>query len=369
VAVESVIAWRLTRHHLLDDSPVDPVTVSSDLCGVHAQIASAAELALAVRVHGLKPGQIAALLQSRKLVKTWAMRGTLHYFPARDMPLWIAALRQRVPYERPVWQRGFNVTPAQMERLMAAIRKALDGRSLTREELDDAVVRLTDGSLRGRLRSGWGELLKPAAYQGLLCFGPPRGRNVTFVRPDQWIRGWKDSKLTTEVALAEVGRRYLHTYGPASHEHFASWWGGTPADGRRVFRSLGEETTELDLDGERVVALTADLPAIESARLPRAHVRLLGHFDPYKVAVRPRRIFVPDQFYERVYRKAGWMSPVVLEQGRAVGVCEAKKAPRQISVTVAPFARLNAATLKAVRSEAERLAPFLGGGAVELTVS
>jgi hypothetical protein len=369
VAVESVIAWRLARQHLKDRSESDAVAVASDLAGVHAQIASAAELALAVRVKDLEPGRVGALLDKRELVKTWAMRGTLHYFAARDLPLWIAALRHRVPYERPVWQRGFNVTLQQMETLMAAIGKALDGRSLTREELDDAVVKLTDGTLRGRLRSGWGELLKPAAYQGLLCFGTPRGRNVTFVRPNQWLRRWKDSPLTTDQALAEVARRYLHTYGTASHEHFGAWWGSTPADGRRVFRSLADELVELDLDGDRVSALSSDLRAIRSAQLPRTHIRLLGHFDPYKVGVRPRRIFVPDAFYDRVYLKAGWMSPVVLEQGRAVGVWEAKKGPREIAVAVAPFARLSPSTIKAVRAEAERLAPFLGGGAVELSVA
>ena len=345
------------------------MAVASDVAGVHAQIGAAAELALAVRADGLKPGHVASLLERRELVKTWAMRGTLHYFAARDMPLWIAALRARVPYQRPVWQRGFNVTLDQMERLMAAIEKALDGGALTREELDQAVVKLTDGTLRGRLRSGWGELLKPAAYQGLLCFGPPRGRNVTFVRPDQWVRHWTDSTLTTEQALGQIGRRYLHTYGPASHEHFAAWWGCTPAEGRRVFRSIEDELTEVDLDGERVSGLSSDLPAIQRARLPRAHLRLLGHFDPYKVGVRPRRIFVPDEFYDRVYLKAGWMSPVVLQQGRAVGTWEAKKGPRQTAVTVAPFASLSQGTLKAVRAEAERLAPFLGGGVIEVRLA
>jgi hypothetical protein len=85
------------------------------------------------------------------------------------------------------------------------------------------------------------------------------------------------------------------------------------------------------------------------------------------VGVRPRRIFVPGAFYDRVYLKAGWMSPVILEQGRAVGIWEAKKGPRKITVTVVPFAPLSPATLRAVRAEAERLAPFLGGGTVELS--
>jgi hypothetical protein len=375
IPVESVLAWRLQHHHLAKRarpgrSSDGVVQVVRDLCGAHAQLASAAELALATRIDGLKPGVIGRLVtEERRLVKTWAMRGTLHYIAAEDMPLWIAALKDRVPYRQPVWQRGFKVTLAQMETLMEAIWKALDGRELTREELDDEVVRLTDGSLAGRLRSGWGELLKPAAYQGLLCFGASRGRNVTFARPDQWVPGWKEVELSTEEAMAEVGRRYLRTYGPASHEHFAAWWGGPPAAGRRVFKALAEELVELDLEGERVSALKRDLRRIESARMPDDDVRLLPHFDPYKVGVRQRSLFVPDAYYDRVYLKAGWMSPVVLEKGRAVATWEADKRGRATTITVTPFEKLSRRTQRAVKDEAARLGPFLGTGSVHVQLA
>ena len=369
IPVESVIAWRLSRHHLLERSGRDPEKIASDLFGIHAQIASAAEFASAVRAERLTPGRVGALLTERRtLVKTWAMRGTLHLFAARDMPLLIAALSGRVPYRQGAWQRGFNVTLEQMEGLMRAVRRALEDGPMTREELDDAVVKLTDGSLRGRLRSGWGELLKPAAYEGVLCFGPPRGRNVTFVRPDKWIPGWTEPTQSREEALVEVARRYLRTYGPASFDHFGAWWGAARATARRAFRDLADELTEVELDGDRVAALRSELPSIEAAALPRSHVRLLGYFDPYEVGVRPRRIFVPEAFYDRVYLKQGWMAPVVLEKGRAVGVWAAKKGPRQTILRIVPFGKLSKPTLRAAREEAERLAPFLGGGGLEIVV-
>jgi DNA glycosylase AlkZ-like len=335
--------------------------VAADLCGVHAQISSAAELALADRVDGLGPGRVGELIDpQRALVKTWAMRGTLHLFAADDLPLWVAALQTRVAYRKPYWQRGFKVTLAQMEALMEAVSQALDGRVLTREELDTEVARLTDGSLAGRLRSGWGELLKPAAYEGRLCFGPPRGRHVTFARPDQWVPGWRPWKGSPEEAVEEVARRYLHVYGPASHEHFAAWWGIDAAEGRRVFARLGDELVELDLDGERVQAVAADLDGIEAAGSPPPHVRLLGHFDPFEVGVRPRSLFVPDAFYDRVYLKAGWMAPVVLVAGRAVGTWAAEKQGRRTVVTASPFEKFGRTTQTGIRREAERLAPFLG---------
>jgi hypothetical protein len=369
IAVGSVIGWRLGRHHLLERTKVDPVRIARDLFGIHAQIASAAELAVAVRSDGLRPGRVGALIaEKRDLAKAWAMRGTLHYFAPEDLALWVAAVRERKPYLQPAWQRGFKVSLQQMEALLAAIPRALDGRALTREELDDEVARLTDGSLRGRLKSGWGELLKPAVQQGLVCFGPARGQNVTFVRPDQWIAGWKPMKLTPEDALRQIARRYLHTYGPASHEHFAAWLGTRPAEGRRAFKGLAEagELVDLDLAGDRVVALAADLPAMRSASVPVDHLRLLGRFDPYKIGVRPRGIFVPDAYYDRVYLKQGWMSPVVLRAGRAVATWDAARGGRRTTVSISPFVSLPKRALDDAEREARRLAPFLGGGEVDV---
>jgi hypothetical protein len=90
-----VAAWRASRHHLDGRVPRRRMLdVVSDLCGLHAQVMSSAELTLWARVEGLRTGDLAtALWQDRSLVKKWAMRGTLHLFRASEHPLWTAALR------------------------------------------------------------------------------------------------------------------------------------------------------------------------------------------------------------------------------------------------------------------------------------
>ena len=86
---EQVRAWRLRRHFLAERAPsAAMLEVASRLCGVHAQVMSSAELTLLARIDGLEPGAVdAALWQDRTLVKTWAMRGTLHLFPAGELGL------------------------------------------------------------------------------------------------------------------------------------------------------------------------------------------------------------------------------------------------------------------------------------------
>jgi hypothetical protein len=109
---DQVIAWRTARHHLDERVPATAMLeVVSGLCGLHAQIMSSAELSLWARVEGLEPGAVQrSLWEERSLVKTWAMRGTLHLLPSAAFPLWQAARSTTGLWETGAWQRGFGVT-------------------------------------------------------------------------------------------------------------------------------------------------------------------------------------------------------------------------------------------------------------------
>ena len=88
-----VHAWRMTQHGLSPRfSSQDVVGAVTRTAGIQAQVMSAAELALCTRVEGFAPHDVqSAIFQDRTLVKTWAMRGTLHLLSARELPLYVAA--------------------------------------------------------------------------------------------------------------------------------------------------------------------------------------------------------------------------------------------------------------------------------------
>src|SRR5215467_521660 len=159
-------AWRARRHHLDQRAPArDMLTVASRLCGLHAQVLSSSELTLWARVEDLSRGAVSnALWKQRSLVKTWAMRGTLHLLPAREMPLWHAALSTSDRYRKPAIWRRFGLTLGELDRLTEAIATALYGCVMTREELAQKVQELTGSrALAAKLaESSWGTILKPA---------------------------------------------------------------------------------------------------------------------------------------------------------------------------------------------------------------
>jgi uncharacterized protein YcaQ len=319
---------------------------------------SSAELTVWARLDGLERDAVAgALWRDRTLVKTWAMRGTLHLLPASELPLWQAALSTRRGYELGSWQRAFGITLEEIDELVAAVEQALDGKVLSREALATEVARRTGSpELGAKLRSGWGAMLKPAASRGKLCFGPSDGQRVTFTRPDQWVAGWREED--PEAALLETARRYVRAAGVVTREEYARWWGMQPSPAGRVLRALGDELVPVEVGGAPAWALAAEADAIAGSA-PAGSVRLLPAFDQYVVtASRHAGELMPGPFKDRVYRPQGWLSPVLLAGGRMVGTWRQETRGRRLAVTIEPFTRLSTTVRRRAAAEAERLAAW-----------
>jgi hypothetical protein len=333
---------------------------------VQAQVMSYAELALAVRVDGLRVEDVReALWERRELVKTWAMRGTLHLLAADDLALWAGALRTRsYLWRRESWLRYFGITMEELETLVAAIGSALDGQGMTREELAEAVGRLAGPQAQEELASGWGTLLKPVAMEGELVFGPNRGRNVAFVDPRAWVGPFEP--LPADEAMEEVARRWLRVYGPGSADELARWWGTGQGRARKVLASLGEELVEVDVEGRAAFALAEDVDVLARATADPG-ARLLGGFDPHVVGFFPREGLVEPELLPRVSRTAGWISPVVMVGGKPVGVWKHELRKGVLQIAVEPFRKLAAARVRELSADAERLGKAFGA-APSLTV-
>lgn len=225
---QQVHSWRLSQHGLSPRlNSRDVVEVARRTAGLQAQVMSAAELALCTRVEGLSAQDIkSALWQERTLVKTWAMRGTLHVLAASDLPLYVAARNFHASRSWSAYFAYYGITPAQQEAFLSAVPQVLGKEPMTREQFAIALAEQTGiAHLRDFiLSSSWGTPLKPSAFQGDLCFGPNRGQSVTFVNPRAWFDAWQ--AIEPDLALQEIARRYLQAYGPATAEDFARWWGG-----------------------------------------------------------------------------------------------------------------------------------------------
>ncbi len=292
------------------------------------------------------------------------MRGTLHLLPADELALWHAALGTSRRYLRPAaWQNYFGITLEELDRLTEAVGAALDGRVMTREALVEEVRRLTGSAAFSAkiAESSWGTILKPAAFTGRLCFGPSLGQRVQFTHPASWLRAAAAAAVDPEAATAAITRRFLAAYGPATYHDLARWWnGGGISTARQWIASLGEEVSPIDLDGVEAWMLAADVRRVRELS-PERSVRLLPGFDQYVVAASYHaEHLLPGDLRSRVYRPQGWISPVLLVNGRMEGTWRHEIKGSRVEVAVEPFVKVPVWVRRAAGLEAERLAAFFG---------
>ena len=317
------LGWRLRRQLLSPPGGYGAVEVAARLCGVQAQVPSAADLACAVRTldPSANPGLVEGLATGR-LVRTWTVRGTLHTLPVDTAARQLALLAHARTWHSASWQRTFAPLPV-MAALTEQVHDALAAGPLTRADLVAAVAdRIPHGDLAEQLRSGWSALLKPLAWQGTLCQGPPDGRSVTFARPDLLLPSWPGLP-DPDVAGPAVVRDYLAAFGPATMRAFDAWLlrGSTRrTDLRRWFEALADETVEVDVAGRAALMLADQLDDLLSAPPADGQVHLLPGFDQYVLGPGTADSeIVPPAHRALVSRPGGWISPVVLLAGRVAG--------------------------------------------------
>jgi Winged helix DNA-binding domain len=325
---------------------------------------SAAELAIASRLAQATRSDVrAALWQDRSLVRTYGPRGTVHLLPARDLDRWVGALSQLAAAPT-----GFppdvRLTPEQAEEVVAAIAGALSGATLTIDELSAEVVRRT-GPWAGEevmpafqgMWPRWRQVMQLAGMRGALCFGPVRGRKVTYTSPRRLLPGF--SPAAEGPALSWAVRSYLHAYGPSTPERFANWLAIPASRGSEIFDSLAGELQQVDIEGRPAWVSAGD---IEVPPDPPGGVRLLAYFDgyAYRVGIHAPELLFPGP-------TAGLMTPggfqYIVVDGIVAGRWHQRRSGRRIDITAEPLIQLTAAQRADLDEQADRVAAIMEGEA------
>jgi uncharacterized protein YukE len=359
-----VRARRLERHALtaaLEDPT--PAGVGRAVHAVHAQVMSAAELSIGVRLPGSTRTTVReALWQDHTLTKTSGPRGTLHLLPTADLPMWTGAMASVPRTARPL-AADVRLRPEQTQEVVAAVAAALEDAELTIEELDEAVVQRT-GSWAGDLVMPafqvfwprWRQAIAQAAHAGALVFGPNRGRRVTYTSPRRVDPDF--APMPSDQALRGFLRGYLHAYGPATPAHLARWMAAPASWAENVFTSAGSSVERVLVDGDEAWVNAGDT---EPASLGRS-VLLLPYFDALSIGYQPRGDMFPGRAGERALaRGQAGNYPVLVVDGVVRGVWHQRRSGRRIDVTVETWDELSSTRVRALERQVARVAEVLEG--------
>jgi len=349
-------AQRLTPQQAGATSSVTHVV--KELCGIQAQDASAAALSVRVRSAGLVLADIEqARVHERSVIRTWGPRGTLHLLATEDFgwllpllgPAFIAGDQRR--------RTELGLDEDTCERAIRIIRNILPKQGpLTRAEIVEHLA--AQGiRLEGQARP---HLLSRAALEGVICLGPDRGAEPTYVLLSDWIdQAQRELPLSETAAHVELTRRYLKAYGPATPQDQAAWSGLPISKTRAAWQLIAGELAEIEIANSPAWMLKTHPTWIDEPPSPTPIVRLLPSFDTYLLGYQKRDLVVPPQYAKRINAGGGMLHPTLLIDGRAVGTWKSKRRKNQLDILLEPFNHLPTEVHPGLEAEVIDLARFL----------
>jgi uncharacterized protein YcaQ len=290
----------------------DPAEIARSIAGAQAQDVYAGPQTFRSRSRTLTAADITrARTEERSLLRTWVMRRTIHMIPTDEAGWWLPLFEPGIEQLERRVLLGFGMPTETQDKALRVVARALaEEGPLTRSEVRE---RIKGAGVALDTQTGM-HIAVTAVVSGVACLGPDRGKTTCFVRREDWLG--KLRPFDREKALAELARRYLGAFGPATKRDFAYWSGLPLRDVRAGLSSISREIEEVSVGDQTMLVLRGALP-----RLPRrGQVRMLGNFDTYLLGWKEREFSVTGEHALHVKAGGGgWIRPVIVEDGIVVG--------------------------------------------------
>ena len=343
---------RLVNQGIACPTFAQPGAVVDWLGALQAQDYDGALWSIGLRMVSATKPSVEQALADRTIVRTWPMRGTLHFVAARDARWLLALLTPRVIAQTAGRYRQLELNEAIFARSKEVFAKALQGgKQLTREALQQLLEQTGIATTGQR---GY-HILVRAAQDGLICFGVPRGKQQTFALLDEWVP--PTPSLAGDAALAELARRYFVSHGPATVQDLMRWAGLTAAEAKTGLAEAGKDLSQATLAGG-VYWMAHDLrDRVDGTR----SLHLLPGFDEFILGYGDRSAMLDPVYAQRICPGGnGVFSPTVVIDGAVTGVWKRAFKRGAVVIECAPFRTLTATENLALNTAAARYGKFLG---------
>lgn len=289
------------RAQLLAEPAASPADAIGRMLAVQAQDWFGALWTVAQRA-GTPVADVEAAQARGEIVRSWPMRGTLHWTRADDVR-WLALVTaDRIDRRDATRMRSLGVDDASLAAVRAVAERVLTDGAASRQTLLDAFVAAGQpvAQQRGQQLLGW------LARHGHVVMTS----RTDVALHDAWVRAPRD--LAGDEALAELARRYLTSHGPATLHDLAWWAGLTVADARRGVDAVRRDLETLELDGTTYL----HAPGLE----PAEGVHLLAPFDELVLGYADRAPTLRGEPLERIVPGSnGMFLPAVTVDGAVSG--------------------------------------------------
>jgi hypothetical protein len=325
----------LARQLLLKRKRLAPAAMIEHLVGMQAQSPQAPYVGIWTRATSFRRASLERLLAQRAVLRATVMRGTLHFVTARDYAVFRSAMStMNFPWES-----------AGAKRLAPSMRELAAGGSVTAEEAI-AYLEQEHGLTGIQARRAWqnarvaGHVLHHS--DAALWQGQNNGRFTAVDEPEAH---------DPLEARAEMLRRYLAAFGPASRRDLVAWSMMHVSEIQRALDVLDLRRFRDENGRELFDVPGAPLPAVD---VP-APVRFLPKWDNVLLAFSDRTRVLPEEYRKTVIKMNGDVAQTFLIDGFVAGMWRVEEE----RIVVEPFEPLSRAVKADVEDEAARLRAWL----------
>lgn len=322
-----ILTSRLSNQQLSTKRFKKPEEIVKWFGAMQAQDYPGALWEIGLRLPNSTAFEIEKSIEKRKFIRTWPMRGTLHFVPAEDAKWMLNLMTPRIVKGFQSYYAKMGLTDKIFQKSKDIVEKALQGgQQMTRPELYKILAEgIRIKGMRGYFIVGY------LAQKAFICFGPRKGKQQTFVLFDEWIK--KSRKLEGNKALSEIAVRYFQSHGPATIHDFA-WWSGLTMKEVKAAAELANLESEL-LGGKSYYFVKHN--AMKS--LISAH--LLPMYDEFLIAYKDRSASIHQDHKKHFANKNGIYSPPVMINGQAAGFWNKHTVKKRTTVKTRLFRALS----------------------------
>ncbi|RYG75336.1 winged helix DNA-binding domain-containing protein [bacterium] len=348
---------RLSNQQIANPSLNTPAEVVTHLGAFQAQDYEGALWSIGLRLPGSTRADIVRAIENREIVRTWPMRGTLHFVPARDMRWMLRLTATKVIKATAARYRQLELDDEIFGKARQLLTAALEGdKQFSRIAL---FTLLKKAGIAPEGQRGV-HILGRLCMEGLLCQGAYAGKEPTFALLEEWVIN--HANLSGEEALAELTKRYFTSHGPTTIEDFA-WWSGLTKTQVKAGLAANSSIESFDCEGKTYWKCSDSLNVFPT----KPRVDLLPSFDEYMLGYSDRSAAIDTEHHPKIVPgNNGMFMATIVVNGKIEGLWKRSLASKKLKVSLGPFASLTTVQLALLQKRATAYGQFLGYETTEL---
>ena len=342
--LREIALLRLVAQRLTGPPEPDAAAAVRWMTAMQAQDFRGALVSVALRTDGGSSSKVEAALSAGEVVRSWPLRGTLHFVAAEDLR-WLLDLTAHRQAANAARRRAqLELDDAAISRADELAQRALSGGGrLARKDL---FAEWSRGGVSVAGQRGY-HLLWHLAQGGRLCLGPVQDGEQLVVLVDEWVPASR--RLDRDEALGHLAVRYFRSHGPASVADLARWAGLPLGDVRAGVAIARPHLDRLEVDGVEYLLDPRTPELLDAYRHQARGVFLLPGFDELLLGYGDRSASLPAEFAAQIVPGGnGMFRPTVVADGQVVGTWRTVGRGSARTVEATPFTTFSAKVAAAI---------------------